>query len=111
MHGCYPVRRSYIAVDTTSDTNNESRPLLTISGKDSNGKMLTVLCAFLPNDQLWVFRWVFRWVLNVVLSQMFDVTILRKVNMIISDGGSQKYGQSNNTIKEFIPHVYRARCG
>ena len=39
-----------LTVDCTSDTNNESRPLLTMNGKDSNGKMFTVLRAFLPNE-------------------------------------------------------------
>ena len=40
-----------LTVDCTSDTNNESRPLLTMNGKDSNGKMFTVLREFLSNEQ------------------------------------------------------------
>ena len=45
-----------IAVETVNDTNNESRPLLTMAGEDSNGKMFTFLRAFLNNEKGWVFR-------------------------------------------------------
>ena len=52
-----------ITVDYTSGTNNESRPLLTMGGKDSLDKVFIFLRVFLPNERRWVFRWIF----NVVL--------------------------------------------
>ena len=48
-----------IYVDVIKDTNKDDRPLLTVTGKDSNGKMYTFLRAFLPNERQWVYRWVF----------------------------------------------------
>ena len=50
---------SVIFVDTTMDTNKENRPLLSLVGRDTNGKAFTLLRVYLPNQQLWVFRWVF----------------------------------------------------
>ena len=75
-----------IAVDTTNNTNNESRPLLIRAGKDSNGKMFTFLRAFLPNEKGWVFRWVF----SVVLPKLFGNTILKCIQVIITDGDAQE---------------------
>ena len=40
-----------ITVDCTADTNNESRPLLTMGGKDANGKVFIFLRVFLPNEK------------------------------------------------------------
>ena len=40
-----------ICVDTVSHTNKDKRPLLTISGRESNGKMFIILRAFLPNER------------------------------------------------------------
>ena len=44
-----------IWVDTFSDTNKDKHPLLTISGKDSFGKLFIFLRAFFPNERAWVF--------------------------------------------------------
>ena len=44
-----------ICVDTTSHTNKDKRPLLTVSGRDTHGKMFIILRAFLPNERAWVF--------------------------------------------------------
>ena len=96
-----------ICVDTTQDTNNEERPLLTISAKDTHGKMFTVLRAYLPNEQTWVFHWVF----SNVLPSMFGNSILKHIKMVISDGDSQEYSQLDNAINRFFPSVYRGRCG
>jgi hypothetical protein len=49
-----------IHIDTTFDTNKEKRPLLTVSGRDSEGHMFTILRALLPNERGWVFRWIFQ---------------------------------------------------
>ena len=96
-----------VLVDTTNDTNNEGRPLLTMTGKDSNGKMFTFLRAFLPNEKGWVFRWVF----SVVMPHLFGNTILNRIQVIVTDGDSQEYGQLDNAISEFMPHITRVRCG
>lgn len=46
---------SVIMVDTTMDTNKEGRPLFSLVGKDSSGNTFTIICAYLPNQQAWVF--------------------------------------------------------
>ena len=40
-----------ITIDCTADTNNESRPLLTMGGKDSIGNVFIFLRVFLPNER------------------------------------------------------------
>ena len=40
-------------IDATLDTNKEGRPLVTVTSKDSYGRMFFVLRAFLPSEQSW----------------------------------------------------------
>ena len=94
-------------VDSVEDTNNEGRPLLTMSGCDSNGKMFTFLRAFLPNQRTWSFRWIFLH----VLPTMFSKETIGRIRVIISDGDSQEYQQIDVAISTFCPHVMRLRCG
>ena len=98
---------SVIYVYTTCDTNNEGRPLLSMSGKDSHSRVFTFLRAFLPNQQMWVFRWVF----CVLLPKMYGKRLLSKVQVVITDGDSQEFSQLDNAIKSFFPQVKRVRCG
>jgi hypothetical protein len=46
-------------IDATADSNKEGRPLVTVSSKDSYGKMFIALRAFLPNEQSWSYKWFF----------------------------------------------------
>ena len=96
-----------IYCDATMDTNNEGRPLLTMTGKDTSSKTFTILRVYLPNQQMWVFRWVF----NVLLPEMYGNQVLSNVNTIITDGDSQEISQLDNAITTFFPHVKRIRCG
>ena len=96
-----------LCVDTTGDTNNESRPLLTITGKDSNGKTFTVLRAFLPNEKAWVFNWIF----SVVMPTLLGSTLMERVRHIICDGDPQECTQIDAAIKRHFPQVTRGRCG
>jgi hypothetical protein len=43
-------------IDATADSNQEGRPLVTVSSKDSYGKTFIVLRAFLPNEQSWSYK-------------------------------------------------------
>ena len=95
-----------IFVDAVEDTNNEGRPLLTMSGCDSSNKMFNILRAFLPNQRAWSFRWIF----NHVLPTMFSEQTLSNVKVIISDGDAQEYHQIDLAIKTFMPNVERVRC-
>ena len=96
-----------VKVDCTNDTNNENRPLLTMTAKDSNGKCLTLLRSFLPNQQNWVFRWIF----SVVLPQFFGHDVLHQIKVIVSDGDANEMSQIDSAISIYMPHVHRVRCG
>ena len=96
-----------VKVDCTNDTNNENRPLLTVTAKDSNGKCFTLLRSFLPNQQNWVFRWIF----SIVLPQFFGHDVLHKIKVIISDGDANEMSQIDSAISIYMPHVHRVRCG
>jgi hypothetical protein len=96
-----------IHVDATSDTNNENRPLLTITARDSRGNVVTVLRIFMPNERSWAFRWLFQ----VVLPTLLGSEPLQKVKVIITDGDSQETSQLDLAIALFFPQVLRVRCG
>ena len=95
-----------IFVDVVEDTNNEGRPLLTMTGCDGDGKMYTFLRAFLPNQRAWGFRWVF----SHVLMTMFPRETLAKIQIIISDGDAQEYHQIDNLINQYLGNIVRVRC-
>ena len=96
-----------ITVDTVAGTNNENRPLLTMGGKDSNGKMFIFLRAYLPHERGWIFRWIF----SIVLPKMFNKNTLSRSKLIISDGDLQEYSQIDNASKKYFPNLLRIRCG
>ena len=52
-------------IDTTADTNKEGHPLVTVTSKDSYGRMFFILCAFLPGEQAWAYKWLFQTVFPV----------------------------------------------
>ena len=94
-------------VDCTADTNKEKRPLFTISGRDSNGKMFILLRAYFPNEQAWAFRWIF----STIFPKCFPSTTLRRIVFVCSDGDSQEFSQIDAAIRKFFPWVTRVRCG
>ena len=94
-------------IDCTSDTNVESRPFLTITGRDSNGKMFSIIRAFLPNERAWVFRWLFQTVMPNLLGKAF----ISRVKVIITDGDSQETSQLDIAIATHFQNVCRVRCG
>ncbi len=93
-------------IDATADSNKEGRPLVTVSSKDSYGKMFIVLRAFLPNEQSWSYKWFFQTVLPALVGK----ESLRKIKNIVTDGNSQEIGQLDDTIASFFPEAYRIRC-
>ena len=95
-----------VFVDCVEDTNNEGRPLLTMTGCDSDGKMFTFLRALLPNQRTWGFRWIF----SHVLPTMFGSDTLKKINIIMSDGDSKEYTQIDSAIHLYASNITRVRC-
>jgi hypothetical protein len=77
-----------LQIDATVDSNKEGHPLVTVSSKDSYGKMCIVLRAFLPNKQSWSYKWFFQTVLSALLGK----ESLKKIKSIVPDGNSQEMG-------------------
>jgi hypothetical protein len=96
-----------VKIDTTFGTNDRSMPLLSITGLSSTGQAFTIVRAYIPNEQAWVFRWI----LSHALPQLLGVESLKRVVVIMSDGDSTEISQINHLIDELCPHVHRLRCG
>ena len=94
-------------IDCTADTNIESRPFLSVTGRDSNGHMFSVIRAFLPNERAWVFRWIFQTVMPALLGKDY----IGRVNVIITDGDACETSQLDIAIARYFPNVCRVRCG
>jgi hypothetical protein len=94
-----------VKIDCTTGTNNEKRPLLTITIIDQNGKSFIVFGASLPNERAWTFQWVFQ----DVLPNMFRREYLKQVNIIITDGDSQETTQLDIAIQLYLPSARRLR--
>ena len=96
-----------VCVDGTHETNNESRPLLTLSVKDSNGKVTVVVRCIAPNERSWFFRWLFQEALPVLLGAQS----LHSVKLIMTDGDSQEMSQVDFAISSYFVNAVRSRCG
>lgn len=97
-----------IFMDTTKDTNNEKRPLLTMTGRRaSTGKMFHILHAFLPHEC----GWIFDWILQEVMTSLFKKETLLKTKIIFSDGDSQEIDAIEDGIELIFKNAIRGRCG
>jgi hypothetical protein len=90
-------------IDATSDSNKEGRPLVTVTSKDSYGRMFFVLRCFLPSEQSWAYRWLFQ----TVFPSLIGKDVLNKVNIVVTDGDSQEITQLEEAVNKFFPQVYR----
>jgi hypothetical protein len=93
-------------IDATADSNKEGRPLVTLSSKDSYGKMFLILRCFMPSEQSWAYKWLFQTVLPALLGK----EVLQKISIIVTDGDSQEIGQLEDAVRNFFPNAYRIRC-
>jgi MULE transposase domain len=96
-----------LCVDGTHETNNESRPLLSLSVKDSNGKVTVVVRCFAPNERSWFFRWLFQEALPVLLGRQ----TLKLVKLVMTDGDAQETAQVDYAISRVFVNAIRTRCG
>ena len=93
-------------IDATADSNKEGRPLVTVTSKDSYGRMFFVLRAFLPSEQSWAYKWLFETVFPVLIG----TEVLSKLSIVVTDGDSQEITQLEVAVNKFFPNVYRIRC-
>jgi hypothetical protein len=94
-----------VCVDGTHETNNESRPLLTLSVKDSDGNVIVVIRYFVPNERL--FHWLFQKALPVLLGTQ----TLQLVKLVMTDGDSQEMAQVDFAIAELLVNAVPTHCG
>jgi hypothetical protein len=94
-------------VDDTSHTNNEKPPHMTFTGQTSSGHVFTWMRVFLPNKTAGAFCWMF----HIVLPKLLGDSLLKRINVIISDGDSQEISQLDNAIIDCYPHMQRLHCG
>jgi hypothetical protein len=92
-------------IDGTNSTNKESRPLVTVTGRDALGNQFTALRAYLPNNQAWVFKWLFQ----TVFPTLLGTDALAHVVVFITDGDSQETSLGN-AIDALFPQAIRVRC-
>jgi hypothetical protein len=95
-----------LGVDATHETNNEGRPMITITIKDSNGNVIAVIRCFAPNERSWTFRWLFQEALSALLREH----ALLNVRVIITHGDSQEMTQLDYAIDRFFTNAIRVRC-
>jgi hypothetical protein len=74
-------------IDTTSDTNMEGRLLVTVTSKDSYGRMFFVLGAFLTSEQNWAYKWLFQNIFPVLIGR----DLLNKLSLVVTDGDSKTF--------------------
>ena len=75
-----------VHIDGTNSTNKESRPLVTVTGRDALGHQFTALRTFLPNNQAWVFKWLFQ----TVFPTLFGLDAIARIAVFITDSDSQE---------------------
>lgn len=96
-----------VTVNVVKSTNNEKRPLFTMCGKTTHGKIFTIMRVFLPHEKTWIFWWLF----CILLPRLFGKPTVDQIKVIISDGDSQEIQQLDNAITLFLPIIVRVRCG
>ena len=103
QHSLFP---EVIHMDATADTCKESRPLLTLTAKDSNGKFFTILSCYLPNEKAWSFKWFF----TEALPKLVWPSSMERTKYIITDGDHVCISQLEDAITNYMPHTRRGRC-
>jgi MULE transposase domain len=93
-----------LCVDGTHEMTNESRPLVTLSVKDSNGKVAVVVRCIAPNERSWFFRWLFQEALHVHLG---DAESLHSVKPVMTDGDLQEMSQVDFAISTYFVNAVR----
>jgi hypothetical protein len=93
-------------VDTTHGTNNESRPLFLLCGRDCNGKAFVICRIFMPNETAAFYRWVFLEALPLLLGEVN----LGRIVLLLSDGDSQEFNAIDEGIFQYFKKARRGRC-
>ena len=93
-------------IDITANTNQEERPLLTVTAKDSYANFFTVVTCFLPNEKAWSFRWFFQ----NALPSLITKSTLAECKYVVTDGDIVMIQQLEEGVNKYMPWAKRGRC-
>ena len=97
---------SFTPFDGTHEMNNKSRPLLTLSVKDSDGNVMVMVRCFAPNERSWLFHWLFQEVRPVLLGTQK----VQLVELVMTDGDFQEMTQVDYTIATYFVNAVCSHC-
>jgi hypothetical protein len=96
-----------LKADVTSQTNKERRPLFLLVGKDSYGSAFTAfLRCFMPSEQKWMFQWLWETAIPLLMGK----SVLRRNNLLVTDGDFNEYEPFVNTRDTLYPHSQHGLC-
>ena len=96
-----------LKVDVVKGTNQEDRPLLTVSVRTSQGKYIVVCRMLLSHERKISFRWVFHHALPTLAGRQY----MTRVKAIMTDGDSHEMEELDLAIDQYMPQCRRIRCG
>ena len=76
-----------LCADVTMGTNAEKRPLLVMTSKTSENKIVRVFQALMPSQCRWIFDWCF----CEAFVKLYGVKAVERNKIILTDGDSQMY--------------------
>jgi hypothetical protein len=95
-----------LKADVTSQTNKERRPLFLLVGKDSYGSTFTALRCFMPSEQKWMFQWLWESATPLLMGK----SVLRRNNLLLTDGDFNEYEPFVNARDTLYPHSQHGLC-
>ena len=93
-------------VDTTSQTNNELRPLLMMCGKDSNSQPFVALRFIMPSEQRWTFKWFYEIAAPILLGRK----ACSRNSLGITDGDPNEYMSFTSSMGVHYPNSMHLLC-
>ncbi len=82
----------FVTFDCTEKTNKEKRSLFIGTGQDGNGKLFSALHCYMPNAQQSSFQWIY----EIAIPHLWGSQIVKKVNVVITDGERNLYSPIEN---------------
>ena len=96
-----------LKIDVVKGTNQEDRPLLTISIRTSQGRYVVICRILLSHERRISYRWVFCHALPALLG----VEYMKFIIVIMTDGDSNEMEELEIAIKLYLSGCHRLRCG
>lgn len=95
-----------LTTDVLFKTNNEKRPMKHVCGKTSSNETFGGLYAFLPSQAHWVFDYIW----SVAVPSLADPRVLRRNQLMSTDGDQHMYNAFVQQIPSFYPNSHHRLC-